>query len=773
MNTPSFSDAKGAEVDVAVTGQSNKKPGAPWNKGGTKSQISTVMYGFEGAKSEIGAVLGLKHEKMKCKVTYDDFIEKFTTYLTSNLTGARDVVKTIIDKDNVMERIEKEMPEDLTVEEAKSAVRVLLKTEEVKKFGARRQLAKDNGVKTFGLLWGQCSPGLQTSIKGESGYEDAVDSHNLVWLLETVQKVVSGVDTKASKLYVEQEALVAFTTMRQGTTETTDGVIARVKHNAQTLKLAGGERYLVDKSGSTTKTQLEIDAAIEQYLAMHVIRRSDSARFGELQKSLLDGSHKGRDEYPVSLQEVYALLVRQPKEVSIGNRRTTARGQNNVMFAMVKGDGGDDDEEGNDGGKVVAGTDGRTVEAECYICHKKGHISWYCPEAGNTGPPPRDAKSLGCAQVGFMQKNVSKIRDEKSEKKDSVINTNWILLDTCSTASVCCNEELVRDIRKCETGEELTVITNGGKQTYKHMAILKDLPLQVYFKRDSLANIISLSDVANIPGVGITMDTRKERAIVVKMSAEKTFKFLECPDGLYHYDTSDMYNKLSKPKSNVTPYSFTMTVSDNKKYFSKREIARAEGAHRLQQTLGWPSVDQFRNIIGNNLVRNCSVTLADIDRAQYLFGTPTPLLQGKMTRSPNARDRIPRVSIPPSILTHHRNVILYVDYFFVNKLPFLHTKSEGLNHLTVQSGQTRSKATIIEGILKVMRIYHTRGFKVIAVHGDGEFDMDSLRGSIRPAHLEIQNRDEHDGVIERSVRTVKERSRCTCHALYHMSIIRS
>ena len=113
---------------------------------------------------------------------------------------------------------------------------------------------------------------------------------------------------------MEQEALVAFTTMRQGATETADGFIARVQHNSQILRLAGGERYLVDKSSLKSATQLEIEKAIEEYLAMHVVRRSDSKRFGELQKSLLGGLHRGRDEYPVSLQEVYALLVRQPKE---------------------------------------------------------------------------------------------------------------------------------------------------------------------------------------------------------------------------------------------------------------------------------------------------------------------------------------------------------------------------------------------------------------------------------------------------------------------------
>ena len=110
----------------------------------------------------------------------------------------------------------------------------------------------------------------------------------MVWLLSAVQKVVSGFDTKANKLYVEQEALVFLATMRQGATESTDGFITRVKNNAQTLKLVGGKRYLYDndlltKNFSPNKvTRMQIDKAIEEYLSMHVVCRSDVSRFGDL-----------------------------------------------------------------------------------------------------------------------------------------------------------------------------------------------------------------------------------------------------------------------------------------------------------------------------------------------------------------------------------------------------------------------------------------------------------------------------------------------------------
>ena len=767
QQTPAGHQPAAGETGNAAGGGEQKKSGGSGSKGSARGQMNTASYNFEGAKPEIGVVLGLKHERMKSKVMFDDFVETFTNYLTSNMTGARDVVRTITERDDTLERIDGDIPIDLTDEEAKSAVRTLLKTEEVKKFGTRRQQAIDNLVKVFGLIWGQCSSGLQTAIKGESGFDDAFKAHEVVWLLEAVQKIVSGVDTKANKLYIEQEALVVFTTMRQGTTEPTDGFITRVKQNAQTLKLAGGERYLYDKESLTTDDRANIDRAIEEYLAMHVLRRSDAVRFGDLQKSLLDGSHRGRDEYPTTLQDVYALMVRQPKEMQPFNRKGNGRGGTNVMFAMVSGDknsGGDDD-----GERMVPGTDGKVVDNECFICRKKGHISWYCPEAGNTGPPSRAKKNYNCTQFGFVQRCGDLKGAGKEKSESSVINPNWILLDTCSTASVCCNRELVRDVRDCKKDEILEIVTNGGKQVYHQLAILRELPIQVHFKSDSLGNIVSLRDVANIPNVTITMDTSKERAITVKMGPYKEFKFLECPDGLYHYDTSITRENLSKTKSAFTPYSnsysLATTVADNKKYFTKREISGAEGAQRLQQELGWPSVDQFRQIVANNLIRNSTVTIDDIDRAQHIFGTPTPLLQGKMIRSPNAKERVPRVSIPPAILTYHRNVILHVDFFFVNKLPFLHTKSEGINFLTVQTGNSRSKKAIVGGLTEVIKIYHTRGFKVRTIHGDGEFDLDYLRAKIMPINLEITGRDEHDGVIERSVRVVKERSRCTCNSL--------
>ena len=60
---------------------------------------------------------------------------KFTNYLWSNITGAKDVVETIINRDDVLARIDVEELVVLTEEGEVTAVKVLLKTEEVKKIG--------------------------------------------------------------------------------------------------------------------------------------------------------------------------------------------------------------------------------------------------------------------------------------------------------------------------------------------------------------------------------------------------------------------------------------------------------------------------------------------------------------------------------------------------------------------------------------------------------------------------------------------------------------
>ena len=60
--------------------------------------------------------------------------------------------------------------------------------------------------------------------------------------------------------------------------------------------------------------------------------------------------------------------------------------------------------------------------------------------------------------------------------------------------------------------------------------------MSVHFDKDSMVIIVSMKDVANVPGVRVHMVTDIERAIKVCYKG-KVLKFKNCADGLYFFDT--------------------------------------------------------------------------------------------------------------------------------------------------------------------------------------------------------------------------------------------
>ena len=99
--------------------------------------------------------------------------------------------------------------------------------------------------------------------------------------------------------------------------------------------------------------------------------------------------------------------------------------------------------------------------------------------------------------------------------------------------------------------------------------------MQLHYNSSSLATILSVKDVAAIPGVFITMDTREEQSMLVHYNSD-IFRFKQCKDGLYFYDTADNYNS-----STVTDYSLLQSVNDNRKFYTRQEIKGADDARHL------------------------------------------------------------------------------------------------------------------------------------------------------------------------------------------------
>mmetsp|Transcript_14843 Transcript_14843/g.21238 ORF Transcript_14843/g.21238 Transcript_14843/m.21238 type:complete len:412 (+) Transcript_14843:616-1851(+) len=360
------------------------------------------------------------------------------------------------------------------------------------------------------------------------------------------------------------------------------------------------------------------------------------------------------------------------------------------------------------------------------------------------------------------------------------IPSTWILLDTCLGGNCANNGAILSNIRPCAPGEELLVYTNGGFQFFTQVRSFDMFGIDLHYNPASLANILSYEALADIDGIRIVSDSGKERAFKVFYNGF-CYKFKPCSDRLYYYDLANPDSTPVKAPVqgavesdslaqgvaglHAAVYSCVQTVAENKTYFTKNEIERAEEARRLQHVIGWSSDGAFKKIIAQNMLRNCHISVDGIVRAEAIFGKAKPLCKGKMTNIPSTTFKIQKIPLPPSIAKHQQRLSLHIDIFFVNKIPFFHTKSGKIYFITTQVLQSRSSLQIIKVIPMVKDIYENRGFNITDIFGDNEFNITKLKTILSPVNLHLCGRDEHVPIIERSIRTIKERSRLTTHAL--------
>ena len=121
--------------------------------------------------------------------------------------------------------------------------------------------------------------------------------------------------------------------------------------------------------------------------------------------------------------------------------------------------------------------------------------------------------------------------------------------------------------------------------------------------------------------------------------------------------------------------------------------------------MGFPHINDLKNIITINGVKNCPITVDDINLAKKIFGADIASLKGKLKR----QKPIPVVSeiieIPKELLQRQKHVDLCFDIMYVNGLTFLTTVSKHILYRTSFFIPTREIPDIMTGLNKVMTLY--------------------------------------------------------------------
>jgi hypothetical protein len=104
------------------------------------------------------------------------------------------------------------------------------------------------------------------------------------------------------------------------------------------------------------------------------------------------------------------------------------------------------------------------------------------------------------------------------------------------------------------------------------------------------------------------MDTQANQSICIHKRNGGRMIFKEHTNGLYYFDT-----KLQPPFENLA--CLLQSVNGSKNVFINQEVDTADAAREIYRKIGRPSEAKFEEIISKNLIRNCPVTVDDIQRA--------------------------------------------------------------------------------------------------------------------------------------------------------------
>ena len=210
------------------------------------------------------------------------------------------------------------------------------------------------------------------------------------------------------------------------------------------------------------------------------------------------------------------------------------------------------------------------------------------------------------------------------------------------------------------------------------------------------------------------------------------------------------------------------TVSERMKLYTKREVSQAVKARQLQRRLGFINKDTLLKMISNGTLLHCDISKKDVLRAEHIFGQDIGEIKGKATsrKAPEVR---------PDEKIHKYNIqveeqVCHTDIMFVRSKPFLITVFTTTDYVMVTRIKSRGAKDILNALKKHVSEMEKQGFKVRLINTDGESglvtDADNVFELNRLGYnVDVVGAGEPVPVVERKIRTIKERARCLASTL--------
>ena len=113
---------------------------------------------------------------------------------------------------------------------------------------------------------------------------------------------------------------------------------------------------------------------------------------------------------------------------------------------------------------------------------------------------------------------------------------------------------------------------------------------------------------------------------------------------------------------------------------NKQQKEQVKVTRKLFHIMGAPTIRNFKHIIKSNQIRNCPMTLDDIDGAEKICRKDILHVKRRTTGWNPTTTTIVNIAMPKEFKGENKNITLHIDIVHINKIGFMATTSHPLHH---------------------------------------------------------------------------------------------
>ena len=719
--------------------------------------------------------------------------------------------RTEMNFSTLMPQMKQSESTDKTVKAIEQEQFKILYQAEIKAYVERQECYRANKSTAYALIWKQCNKALQAKLQTRTDFNSTVEG-NPIELLKAIEEHSVSYQDKRYPYSTVYDAMKNLLNIRQKDDESLIDYTARFKSVRDVAMSQLGApveiKPLVDAlhsentrtsraaatmSGSSSTTPNRSDAVsriYKDFITFVYLDSADKLKYGTLLNQLQQQYSLGNDQYPKELVDATNVLSNHRFDPAYKENKEKQKKKDGSRSRNPQQQQQDDPAPTSELSMAqIRGMTFAQMQGRCYVCGSTGHRVPQCSERNTrprqewainqtkdiraaqavcaTAQPPSTIDSAGTAagsaagsvagtESSIPSWMICQVVQEHCHTMSSAEEIKRMeLLDSQSTCHHYTHGDYVTDVKP--SSSTLQMATNGGVAYATKTAVVNTFPGfpdRVWYG-PGITNVLSLALVCK--HFRVTFDSAKELAFLVHTDTG-IIRYAQTKEGLFARVPG-----VSTPTKTI---SLVQTVAENLAKFSKADQNAALAARKLLHSMGYPSISDLKALIARKCIQNNPVTIADVERAEEIWGPDVGMLKGKLRRKRPLLPHNDTAGVPAVILNKNRDIDLCVDVMYVNGIPFLTSVSKKLMFRSADPLPNRSNEAILEFIKKIFHLYLNHGAHIRRLSADGEFKS-VAEGLQKVFGIEpnIAAPNDHVGEIENTNKVLQERTRAAFHSL--------